>query len=261
MLRLGICDKPSNIDLIADAGFDYLETGMAWLSQLSEERYQQALSQVRASRIGVEACNGMVPADLKLTGPDVDEAAIRAYLDIGFARATEMGARIIVFGSSFARNVPEGFPHEKAWRQIVDFLKIASEYCVKYDVDVVIEPLRRFETNIINLVSEATILASVLQLPRIGVLGDTYHMVASAEPYEAFSHAGELLGHVHICHAMKRRYPVPGDDGDYEDVFRALKKCGYSGRVSVEARYDSIEQEAAPAYRRLREAMEAVWAE
>ncbi len=261
MLRLGICDKPCNIDIIADAGFDYLEIGMAWLSQLSEERYQEALAQVRASRINVEACNGMVPADIKLTGPDVDEAVIREYLDRAFARVTEIGARVIVFGSSFARNVPEGFEHSKAWRQIVDFLKIASEYAVKFDVDVVIEPLRRFETNIINLVSEATILASILQLPRIGVLGDTYHMVASSEPYSAFSHAGNLLRHVHICNSATRRYPIEGDNGDYEEVFRELKKCGYTGRVSIEARYDSMEKEAAPAYRRLSEAMKAAMAD
>ena len=126
---------------------------------------------------------------------------------------------------------------------------------------MVIEPLRRFETNIINLVSEATILCSLLQLPRIGVLGDTYHMVASSEPYSAFAQAGSLLGHIHICNSAIRRYPVEGDDGDYEEVFRALKECGYTGRVSIEARYDSMEKEAAPAYRRLREAMQKVWAE
>lgn len=261
MLRLGICDRVSNIDVIADAGFDYLEIGLGTLARLTEEEFERDMAHVRAAKIKVEACNGMVPADIKLTGPEADEKVIREYLELAFSRAAKIGVRVIVFGSSTARNVPEGFPHEKGWRQIADFLRMSSEYAVKYDLDVVIEPLRRFETNILNLVSEATILASVLQLPRIGVLGDTYHMVACAEPYDAFGYAGDLLGHVHICNAMTRRYPVPGDDGDYEDVFRALKKCGYTGRVSVEARYDSMEKEAAPAYIRLREAMEAVWAE
>jgi hypothetical protein len=43
MIRLGVCTSPDNIDLIADAGFDYIEIGFAWLNGLSEEEYQQAL--------------------------------------------------------------------------------------------------------------------------------------------------------------------------------------------------------------------------
>ena len=130
-------------------------------------------------------------------------------------------------------------------------------YAVKYDLDVVIEPLRRFETNIINLVSEATILASLANLPRIGVLGDTYHMVESAEPYTAFAHAGRLLWHVHICNSFTRQGPEPDDGGDYKEVFAALKACGYEGRVSIEARWKDFPSQIGPACQVIREARDA----
>ena len=131
MIRLGVCTSPDNIDLIADAGFDYIEIGFAWLNGLSEEEYQQALAKVKASRIKVEASNGMLPGTLKVVGPDVDENAIRAYFEKTFARGQEIGVKTVVFGSGAARAVPEGFPQDEAWRQIYRYLTIAAEYCEK----------------------------------------------------------------------------------------------------------------------------------
>lgn len=257
MIRLGACGNTDIIDLIADSGFDYMECGFAWLCGLSEERYARELARVKNARIKVEACNGMLPRELKVTGSEVSEAAIREYFDKAFPRAKAMGVEIVVFGSSFARNVPEGFPHDEAWRQLAHYLTIANEYCEKYDMRVVIEPLRRFETNIINLVGEAIALAALVNLPRIGVLGDTYHMVAASEPYTALSHAGKRLWHMHICNSSNRQNPAIGDGGDYKEVFEALKAAGYDGRVSVEARWKDFPNQIGEAYQVLRTTLDA----
>ena len=261
MFRLGVCTSPDNIDLVADAGFDYIEIGFAWLNSLSEEEYQAALSKVKASRIGVEASNGMLPGTLKVVGPDVDETAVREYLEKTFARGREIGIKVVIFGSGAARSVPEGFPQDEAWRQIARYLTIVSEYSEKYGIDVAIEPLRRAESNIMNLVTEATLMSSLINHPQVGVLGDTHHMLCGCEPYSAFVQAGKLLKHVHISHSMGdeggRDYPSPGDDGDYAEVFRVLKECGYEGRVSIEARVDDLAKDAPRAYQALKEALEA----
>ncbi len=261
MIRLGVCTSPDNIDLIADAGFEYIEIGFAWLHGLSEEDYQKALAQVKASRIKVEASNGMLPGTLKVVGPDVDENAVRAYLEKAFARGREIGVKTVIFGSGAARGVPEGFPQDEAWRQIHRYLTIAAEYCEKYDIDLAIEPLRRAECNIMNLVTEGTLMSALINHPRIGVLGDTHHMACSCEPWSAFAQAGKLLKHVHISHSMGnekgRDYPAPGDDGDYKVIFDALKACGYEGRVSIEAGCKDLKEDAPKAYKALIEALNA----
>ena len=115
----------------------------------------------------------MLPGDLKVVGDKVDEQAIRAYLEKTFARAQKLGVKVVVFGSGAARGVPEGYPHENAWRDIAAYLRIVEEYCEKYAIDLAIEPLRRAECNIMNFVSEGTEMAALLNLPHIGVLGDT----------------------------------------------------------------------------------------
>ncbi len=238
MIRLGVCTGPDNLEKLAAAGFDFAEFGLSWIHGLSEEEYQKVLHQVQASPIKVEACNGMLPGEIKVTGPDASEAAQREYLDKAFRRAQALGVKVVVFGSGAARGVPEGFPQDEAWRQIAAYLKVASEYCGKYGIDVAIEPLRRAECNIMNLVTEGTLMAAMIDHPQIGVLGDTHHMICGCEPYSAFTQAGKLLKHVHISHSMGnekgRDFPEPGDGGDYEEVFRVLKESGYEGRVSIE---------------------------
>lgn len=261
MIKLGVCTSPDNIALVEKAGFDFIEIGFSWLAGLSEEEYQKALSQVRAAGIGAEAANGMVPGEIKLVGPDADEAKIRQYLDKAFARGSEMGIRVVVFGSGGARSVPQGFPHAEAWRQIARYLKIVSEYCVLYNMELAIEPLRRAECNILNYVTEGTILSALLNLPGIGVLGDTHHMNCGGEPNSALSQAGVYLKHVHISHSMGdeggRDFPYPGDGADYKALFEELKNAGYEGRVSIEAGCRCLAEDAPKAYELLKAALDA----
>ncbi|MBR4443067.1 MAG: sugar phosphate isomerase/epimerase [Clostridia bacterium] len=239
MIRLGVCAKPEHMELLAKQGFEYIEIGLSWLHSLSEEDYQKELAIAKAAPINVEAANGMLPGTVKVTGPDADEATIRAYLEKAFSRAHEIGIKVIVFGSGAARGVPEGWPHAEAWRQIARYLTIAEEYCAKYDIEIAIEPLRRAECNIMNMVTEGTMMSALLNLPHIGTLGDTYHMVCSHEPYSAFVQAGKLLKHVHIGHTIGvdqgRIWPTAEDGENYREVFEALEAAGYKGRVSIEA--------------------------
>lgn len=240
MIRFGVCTKPENMKLLAGQGFDFIEVGFSWLESLSDEDYAAQLRLTREAPIGVEAANGMLPPALKVTGPDVDESKIRAYLEKAFFRAHEMGIRVVVFGSGGARAVPQGWPQEEAWRQIARYLTIVSEYCDQYGIDLAIEPLRRAECNIMNLVTEGTLMSAMLNLPHIGVLGDTHHMRCGYEPFSALTQAGSRLKHVHISHTIGlnsegRCWPAPEDDDDYAGIFAALRAAGYDGRVSIEA--------------------------
>lgn len=252
MIRLGVCTKPENAALLAQQGFEYIEVGLAWLHGLTEEDYQKELAIAKAAPIKVEAANGMLPGEVKVTGPEANDDTIRAYLEKAFCRAHEMGIKVVVFGSSGARKVPEGWPHSEGWRQIGHFLTIANEYGEKYDIDIAIEPLRRNECNIMNLVSEGTLMSAMLALPRVGTLGDTYHMVCGHEPYAAFGYAGELLKHVHISHTLGidagRIWPSPDDGENYREIFEALENARYDGRVSIEAGCEDMKVDGPKAF-------------
>jgi D-psicose/D-tagatose/L-ribulose 3-epimerase len=64
-----------------------------------------------------------VPGEIKLTGPNIDKAKQADYLERALDRMSRLGVHVIVFGSSGARNFPEGFSKRQAFDQLVDFGK------------------------------------------------------------------------------------------------------------------------------------------
>ena len=247
-------------DAAAEAGFDFLECPLNGLAALTEEEYRGVLQKKKDVPVPISTCNCMLASSVKVSGHEADGRAQRAYLTYAFARAQELGVSVVVFGSGYARQVPQGFSFGRAWQQIISFLRLAGECGERFGMDIAIEPLRRQECNILNYVSEAVLLAAAVDHPRVRVLGDTFHMLSVGEPWEALSNAGALLRHVHVSHALPgltgRDFPAPDDGGNYAEVFRTLKNMGYAGDISVEAGTDDLLRDGRKAAAVLRREMD-----
>ncbi|WP_322199518.1 sugar phosphate isomerase/epimerase family protein [Acutalibacter intestini] len=238
MIKLGVCTGLENAPLLAKAGFDYIETALNALAALSEADFDQRKRSLAQSGLSCEAVNCMLPGTLAVVGPQVDREPLTNYLKLAFARAQALGVEQVVFGSGGSRGVPAGASHWQAWKQLADFLSLASPLAAERGLKIAIEPLSRQECNIINHVSEALALAALLDLPQVGVLGDTYHMAQNDEPLGALAQPGSRLWHLHIACPQGRAFPKVGDPahqrGEYQKLFAILKESGYTGRVSVE---------------------------
>jgi len=235
-MRLGVCASLDHIGLLEKAGYDYIELGLASLEPLAEKDFRELRRKIEDSAIKAEAFNGFFPGNIKLVGETVDRQKIQDYLDKMVERAAQLGGKVIVFGSGAARAVPEGFSKERAWEQLVDFLKLADPVAERYDITIAIEPLRVQECNIINTVREGLALAKAVGRPHIRLLADTYHMAFQQEGMDAIIEAGgEYISHIHVANPDGRVYPKSGDGVEYGALFDALKKIGYEGRVSIEA--------------------------
>ena len=103
MIKLGICTGVENIGELAKIGFDYIELGLAIISELSQEEFEKVAQAVDASPIKAEAFNGMLPGTLKVVGDEVNAQAIHDYLDKAFARAKRLGGKVVVFRSEERR--------------------------------------------------------------------------------------------------------------------------------------------------------------
>jgi sugar phosphate isomerase/epimerase len=256
-MRLGICADLSLATEVAFLGYDYIEGNLTALADMAEKDFFALCARMRDLPICAEAFNCMLPASLPVTGPNVSAGAIHAHLDRAFERAVQLGAEVVVFGSGGARSSPEGWPMDVAWRQIVNFLRMAERHNAVAGLICAIEPLRRQESNLINLVTEAMALASIVQQPHVRVLADSYHMKLSHEPYSVFEAVGPMLAHVHTANSIGRTFPKDGDGEDYRALFAALKGIGYAGRVSVEGQCEDFSRDAAQALKVLTEARES----
>lgn len=233
-MRFGMCADFSAAALVAEAGFDYLESGLAALGNLDQETFERARQLVAESGLRVEAFNSMLAPSQRLTGPEADHGAALSALAVAFPRAAALGARVVVFGSGGARQVPQGWPMEQALGQLADFLRLAGPLAASHGIALAVEPLRPAECNIIHTVAEGLALARTVAQSNVGVLADWYHMTDQAEGVAGMLEAVGMLLHCHIAAPGSRHYPMPGDGADYSAFFGALRHIGYAGRVSIE---------------------------
>jgi sugar phosphate isomerase/epimerase len=85
-------------------------------------------------------------------------------------------------------------------------------------------------------------------------------MLRENEDPSVLIEAGSRIVHCHVSEKADRTAPgVKGDD--FKPYLRALKKAGFSGRISLECRWKNQKDELAPAVAALRQQIEAVSAE
>ncbi len=232
-----------NAPAIIAAGYDYIEPGLAKAVALPEGDFRAAANGLRAAGIRVRAMNWFVPGTVKLTGPDANPAAARAYAERALALAHGLGAQAIVFGSPGARTVPENFPHDRAWAQLVEFCRICADIISRenYPIRIGIEHLNRGETNIVNSLADAIRLAREVNRPQIGVTIDFYHLVVEKEDVDMVLRAKDLVAHVQLADPDGRKFPRPGADiPGLPRFFENLRAIGYEGPISIEANVSDL---------------------
>jgi sugar phosphate isomerase/epimerase len=235
-MRFGVCGGPDLGPVAKAAGYEFLEwtVGALLCPREPREKFEAALAAAKASPVPIEALNCFVPADLKITGPAVDTAALDRYTTTAFERAKEAGVKTIVFGSGGARKIPEGFDRAAAWRQIVAFTRTLGPKAKAAGVTVAVEPLHKGECNVMNGVDECAGLVREVGHPNVRLLVDSFHLYMDQEPLEHVVADGKLLAHVHLS-TTPGRVPPGSEPYDFAPFFRALRQGGYDGRVSIEA--------------------------
>jgi D-psicose/D-tagatose/L-ribulose 3-epimerase len=251
-LRYGVAafgnvDPLRDVEVIAAAGYDYIEPALSKAVALPAAELDAARRRVSAAGLHVETMNWFLPgSDIRLTGPEVDDAKSREYVERSLALAESLGAKVIVFGSPGARTVPDGFPREKAWGQLKSFLAICGEVIETrhYGMVIGIEALRKPETNIINSVAEALRLAREVNHANVRIIVDFYHLAFEHEDPDVILSARDFIVHLQIASPAQRMFPTSDDDPRYARFFTNLRTIGYHGRLSVEANAADLRTDA-----------------
>lgn len=224
------------IPTLKAAGYDYVELPLAQIMSLDQQAFQaQVVLPLRQSGLPCLCCNNFFPASHCLTGPDADHPAAIAYAEQAMERVAALGVQKIVLGSSGARNMPMGFSRDIATQQMAELLTWLHPLAQSFGITIVLEPLNRLESNLLNSVDEALALAQRVNLSTVRVLADTFHMSVSNESRNRLTQAGGWLQHFHLAQALGRRVPCEGDDENWLDFFQCLHAIHYQGTLSVEA--------------------------
>ena len=242
---IGYCTGLKGLETAKAVGFDYVELGVTEIAALSDADFDAALAQAKKVGIPTPNANLFLPASLKLTGPQpASEAEQMAYVRKAFDRLQRLGVTILCFGSGGARRVPDGFPKDQAFAQLVAFGKRIAPEAQARGITVVIEPLRKQETNIINTAAEGLELVQAVGHPNFQLLIDFYHLASEQEDPAIVVKARDHLRHLHTANPHGRVFPLDWNEFDYAPFFAKLREIGYTGRISVEASTKDLAAEA-----------------
>ncbi len=241
-MRLGVCvnmlaspEDPvgaAYLPVLHRLGYDYVELPLAQVMDLPGDAFSALLETLGRLRLPCESCNNFFPASLRLTG---ERAApmreIVSYLERSLSRASQMGAKKVIFGSSGAKNVPEGYPPEQAFRQVVEVLREAEPVAASFGITIGIEPLNRLESNLILNLAESSRLMDAVHLPHVKLMLDYYHFAMEKDSWETLRACLPEIIHVHLASPEGRTFPGPAE----QEAVNWLWENGYRGGVSIEA--------------------------
>ena len=239
-IKIGACGSIDSILSAQRAGYAYLETAFQNIAKMSDEEFETAKSIVDSADIKVEACNGYFSPDITLIGDDIDFDFIEKYSRKGFERTKKLGCQVVVIGSGKARNIPENVPFEKGFKQFAKVVVFCADIAKDYGISVVVEPLNRKETNLINTVFDGLELCKKANNDNVKALADFYHVFMNDEGLDGILAAKGMLVHTHLARPNEdRRTPKAEDEQTLRLWANALKEIGYNGRISLECVFES----------------------
>ena len=129
-----------------------------------------------------------------------------------------------VRGSIFS-NLSEGYFTENITR--------LCEEAEKHEVTIILEPLNRYESNLINNLDEAAELINTASLKNLRILADLFHMNIEDDNISAsLKRNSEFVHYVHLADSNRL---APGwGHLDFCEVFRTLDEIGFRGWTALE---------------------------
>jgi D-psicose/D-tagatose/L-ribulose 3-epimerase len=122
----------------------------------------------------------------------------------------------------------------RQWDRAVASLGVAAEYASDRGVKLAIEPLNRFETDLVNTVDQGLRLVDDIGALNVGLLLDTFHM--NIEEKDIPAAIGRAAGRIVEFHACSNDRGTPGEDHlPWPQIVGALKAANYDGPIVIEA--------------------------
>jgi len=108
-----------------------------------------------------------------------------------------------------------------------------ARYAAKAGVRLALEPLNRYEADLLNTAEEALAFVAELGEENVGLLLDTFHVnIEEPDPNAAVAQTRGRLWHVHL--GDSNREPPGRGHFDFAAFVAALRQAGYNGYLSAE---------------------------
>jgi D-psicose/D-tagatose/L-ribulose 3-epimerase len=236
----------SNEDLhlmskVKDIGYDVIEICIEDPSKLSAELMASA-----AEKHGLEIsiCGAFGPdRDVSHENSSIREKGID-YLITCVDFAAEVGSSFVsgpMYSATGKARLLSTEERKQQFNWAVESLGIVAKYAQTRKVGLAIEPLNRFETDLINTLEQGVELCKAINLPNVGLLIDTFHMhIEEKSLSSAIEDAAPYIFHVQ---ASENDRGTPGKGQvRWDEIFMTLSKIDYKGQIVIESFLPTVKE-------------------
>lgn len=225
-------DFEANVARLAELGYNGVELAVREPGKLDVAMIKRTLDKYHLQVPAIGTGQAYVEEHLSFTDPDesIREQAlkrIQSHLEL----ANEFHALVII--GLIRGKVQPNVSREQAHAWLVESIKTVARAASALGVRLVIEPINRYETDLINTVPDALALIDEIGAKNLGVLFDTFH----ANIEEARIETGLLVCRSHLFHVhladSNRWFPGAGHT-DFGRVIATLRGMKYAGWLSAE---------------------------
>jgi D-psicose/D-tagatose/L-ribulose 3-epimerase len=219
---------------VAELGFDAIEVALEEPDLLDHGAVRDALAATTLDALVVGACTD-------LRDPSSADAGVRRA-GVEYAKrcvdlAAAIGAPVVAGPLNHATNCARLLApdeRERERRRAVEGVRQAAEYAGERGVALALEPLNRWETDMLNTVEQGLAFCDDVGLANVGLLLDTFHEnIEEKSVGAAIRSAGDRALHVH---GSENDRGVPGSGHvPWGEVAEALRDIGFDGVVSLES--------------------------
>ncbi len=225
-------DFEANVAKIASWGYDGVELAVRDPAMVNAGQLERVVAEHRlvVPAIGTGQAWGEEGLSFTSDDPEVRDAAVdRIASHVPLAAHLDA---IVILG--LIRGItPDGQTHEQSMEFLVEAIQRVSEVAEGSRVRFALEPMNRYETDLIHTVADGMKLIERVGKDNFGLLLDTFHMnIEEADIGESIRICGDRIFHFHVADS-NRWYPGAGHL-DFMSILDDLETTGYQGFVSGE---------------------------
>ena len=228
-------------DVAKEMGYDLIEVCIEDPGVVSAEALKEASER---TGLPVSICGAFGPdRDVSHEDPQKRRQGIdylKLCVDIAQAVGSPHVAGPMYSATGKARLLPpEERRQQRQWA--ADSLREVADYASERGVTLAIEPLNRFETDLVNTVEQGLELCELIGRDNVGLMLDTFHMnIEEKHIGEAITSAGDKVFHFQVSE-NDRGTPGSGHV-PWSETFEALKSIDYQGSIVVESFLPTVEE-------------------
>lgn len=221
------------IKFASRVGYDEVEVSAA----VDQQDWKNIKSIAEDSNIHIRGIN----ADATFLRPETDLSSeneeLRANAVNYFKRQLDVGSYLeaeymVLAPAAPGRSIPYK-SEEEDWQWGVESIKSLALYAKEKGITIVIEPLNRYESCLVNNADDALSFINAVNEENVKTMLDTFHMNIEEQNFEGpFKKLKSVLETIHV--ADSNREGIGRGHIPFEEIAKTIKGIGYDKSITLE---------------------------